>query len=198
MPQRKIGLWLIGAKGGVATTVTVGLVALRKKLTENWGLVSTLPQFASLDFTDWSDFTLGGHEIRETTLFAAAQQLARNNHALDGELVNKLKADLDKLDKNVRPGTLANVGSAIQNLAQPDVKNLRESPRETIERVQSDLKAFSTNHGLQRVIVVNLASTEPPRDDDLPPRWKDLAKLLDKRKCPLRASSLYAIAALEL
>ena len=30
MPARKLGLWLVGAKGGVATSVTVGLVALRK------------------------------------------------------------------------------------------------------------------------------------------------------------------------
>src|SRR5438067_5179071 len=106
MPQRKLGLWLIGAKGGVATTVVVGLAAIRKGLTESHGLVSALPQFAGLDFAGWNDFTVGGHEIRETTYFAAAQQLARNNHALDGELVSKLKGDLNKLDKNVRSGTL--------------------------------------------------------------------------------------------
>jgi myo-inositol-1-phosphate synthase len=29
---RKLGVWLIGAKGGVATSVTIGLVALRKGL----------------------------------------------------------------------------------------------------------------------------------------------------------------------
>src|SRR5438128_1936223 len=108
MPQRKLGLWLIGAKGGVATTVAVGLLALRKGLAENHGLVSALSQFAGLDFAGWNDFTLGGHEIRETTFFAAAQQLVRNNHALDGDLVDKLKLELDKLDKNVRPGTLLN------------------------------------------------------------------------------------------
>jgi len=33
---------------------------------------------------------------------------------------------------------------------------------------------------------------------ELPPRWKDLAKLLDKKKSPLPASSLYAIATLDL
>src|SRR5205085_11453280 len=117
MPQRKLGLWLIGAKGGVATTVVVGLAALRKGLTESHGLVSALPQFAGLDFAGWNDFTVGGHEIRETTYFAAAQQLARNNHALDGELVSQLKSDLDKLDWNVRSCTLVHVGSAIEALS---------------------------------------------------------------------------------
>jgi myo-inositol-1-phosphate synthase len=198
MPQRKLGLWLIGAKGGVATTVVVGLAALRKGLAGNHGLVSALPQFAGLDFAGFSDFAVGGHEIRETTFFAAAQQLAKNNHALDGELVGKLKPDLDKLDKNVLQGTVLNVGPAIEGIAAPAVKRERESPRAAIERMQQDLKDFTSKNRLDQVIVVNLASTEPPLETVLPTRWKDLARLLDKKKCPLAASSLYAVAALEL
>jgi myo-inositol-1-phosphate synthase len=200
MAKRKVGVWIIGAKGGVATTVTVGLIALRKGLTDNHGLVSQLPEFAGLDFLQWNDVTLGGHEIRETTLHAEAQQLARNNHALDGDLVAKLKPDLDKLDKNTRPGTLWNVGPTIEKLADGAVKKFRESPRATIDRLQGDLRDFRSRNELDQVVVVNLASTEPaPDQDELPPRWKELAKLLDKpKKCPLTASSLYAIAALEL
>jgi hypothetical protein len=90
MARRKLGLWLIGVKGGVATTVTVGLAALRKGLAGSQGLVSELPRFAGLDFAQWGDFTIGGHEIRETTLFAEAQQLVKGNHALGGDLVAKL------------------------------------------------------------------------------------------------------------
>src|SRR5689334_2077962 len=143
MTHRKLGLWLIGAKGGVATTVVVGLAALRKGLAGNQGLVSALPQFAGLDFAGWNDFTVGGHEIRETTYYAAAQQLARNNHALDGDLVGKLKSDLDKLDKQIRPGTLLNAGPAIEGIAANEAKKLKESPRAAIERVQSDLADFA-------------------------------------------------------
>jgi myo-inositol-1-phosphate synthase len=198
MPQRKIGVWLIGAKGGVATSVVVGLAALRKGLTKTQGLVSALPQFAGLQLAEWSDFVVGGHEIRETTYFAAAQQLASNNHALDGELVARLKPDLDKLDKNIRSGTLVNVGSAIEGIAAPSSKRPREAARAAIERVQADLKDFAAKNRLDEVIVVNLASTEPPLESVLPTRWKELRKLLDRKRCPLTASSLYAIAALDL
>jgi myo-inositol-1-phosphate synthase len=198
MPKRKIGLWLIGAKGGVATSVVVGLASLRKGLTKTQGLVSALPQFAGLDLADWSDFIVGGHEIRETTYFAAAQQLASNNHALDGELVTKLKPDLDKLDKNIRNGTLVNVGSAIEGIAAPGSKRPPEAARAAIERVQADLKDFAAKNRLDEIIVVNLASTEPPLESVLPTRWKELQKLLDRKRCPLTASSLYAIAALDL
>ena len=198
MARRKLGLWLIGAKGGVATTVTVGLTALKRGLAEATGLVSALPQFAGLDFADWGDFTIGGHEIRETTLFAEAMQLVRGNHALDGELVAKLKGDLDKLDKNTRPGTLVNVGSTIESLADPSLRKVKESPRAAIERFQADFQEFIKKQKLDQLLVVNLASTEPAPDEELPAKWKDLAKLLDKKNCPLPASSLYAIAALDL
>jgi myo-inositol-1-phosphate synthase len=200
MARRKLGVWLIGSKGGVATSVTVGLVALKKGLTTDQGLVTQLPQFAGLDLAPWGDFTLGGHEIRETTLHAEAQRLVAGNNALSGDLVARCKSELEKIDRATRPGTLVNVGSAIEALADPAVRKLRESPRAAIERLQTDLKEFAATNHLDQVIVVNLASTEPPVDESaLPTRWKDLEKLLDKpRRWPLAASSLYAIAALDL
>jgi myo-inositol-1-phosphate synthase len=133
-------------------------------------------------------------------LFAEAQQLARNNHALDMDLVVRCKSDLDKLDKNTRLGTLFNVGGAIENLADPALRKRREAPRAAIERMQADLKEFASSRRFDQVLVVNLASTEPPSEESgLPTKWKELRRLLDKPKtCPLAASSLYAIAALEL
>ena len=52
MKQQRIGVWLLGAQGGVATTTIVGLVALRNGLTGNQGLVSALPRFAGLDLLE--------------------------------------------------------------------------------------------------------------------------------------------------
>jgi myo-inositol-1-phosphate synthase len=201
MPRRKIGLWIIGAKGGVASTVTVGLIALKKGLAPNHGLVTQLPQFAGLDLVAFSDLTIGGHEIRDVSLFDETMQLVRVSKALDGELVAKCKGDLDKIDKNIKPGTLWNVGSKIEQLATDDLRKLKtkETARAAIDRLQGDLKEFQQKNKLDQVVVMNLASTEPPVDEaDLPAKWKDLAKTLDKKNCPLAASSLYAIAALEL
>ena len=59
--SRKTGLWLIGAHGGVATTVAVGLAALRAKASNHCGLVSSLPEFSKLDLIDWSSVVIGGH-----------------------------------------------------------------------------------------------------------------------------------------
>jgi myo-inositol-1-phosphate synthase len=76
----------------------------------------------------------------------------------------------------------------------------KESPRESVRRLQADLQAFQKAEGVDNVIVVNVASTEPATNYvDLPPRWPDLERLLDEgASSPLSASSLYAIAALDL
>jgi myo-inositol-1-phosphate synthase len=202
MARRKIGIWIIGAKGGVASTVTVGLIALKKGLAPNHGLVTQLPLFANADLAGFGDFTVGGHEIRDVNLYDEALQLVRVSKALDAELVAKCKADLEKIDKNIKPGTLWNVGSKIEEIAGEESRKLKakETPRAAIDRVQNDMREFQAKNDLDQVVVVNLASTEPPVDEaELPAKWKDLAKTLDKpKKCALPASSLYAIAALEL
>ena len=96
MARRKIGIWLIGAKGGVATTVTVGLVALKKGMCGPVGLVTHLPLFEGLDLPEYGDMVIGGHDIRTTTLYAEAQQLASNNHALDDRSSIASRASLTK------------------------------------------------------------------------------------------------------
>jgi myo-inositol-1-phosphate synthase len=197
MARRKLGLWLIGAKGGVATAATVGLLALKKGWAGTCGLVTALPVFQGLDLVDWSDLVLGGHDIRSVTLYESAQQLVRNNHALDGDLVARLKPDLDRVDGQTRVGTIQNVGPTIEGLADHSVRKLRESPKAAIERLKEDFRDFCRRQHLDGLVVVNVASTEPPLETPLPHRWKDLARLLDRKRCPLPASTLYAIAALD-
>ncbi len=200
MARSRIGIWLVGARGSVATTATVGLIALKKGLSGEHGLVSQLPQFAKLDLAPWKEFFVGGHEIRKTTLLDEAQMLAKEHGVLDASLVARCTSELAKIDRNIRPGTLINVGRTIQKLAEPDLRRRKETPRAAIERLQADLGAFVKQNRLDRLIVVNVASTEPTIDETaLPDTWDALSALLDRpRKCPLSASSLYAIAALDL
>lgn len=191
----------MGAKGGVATTVIVGLVALRKGLAGNEGLVSQLPAFQHVDFPAWKDIVVGGHDIRDVSLYDEAVKFQRDNRVFDEALLAACKADLKKIEQQIVPGTILNVGSTIEKFASDTRVPRSETPREAIRRIQADLQAFRESQGVDELIVVNLASTEPPVDEDvLPPRWKDLDKLLDKpgKKFPLAASSLYAIAALDL
>ena len=200
MVSRKVGVWFLGAFGGVATTTMVGLAALKKGLTGNQGLVSQLPQFANLDLLGWDEFVIGGHDIRTTTLYDEAMTLANVSRAIDDGLIEKCRAELNAIDSHIRPGVLFNVGPTIEKFAAHSLRSKRESPRESITRVQADLQAFVKQHQLDGLLVVNVASTEPPVDaGKLPGHWNELNRLLDAPEtCPLAASSLYAIAALEL
>jgi len=199
MAKSRTGIWLIGAKGGVATTAILGLCALRKKLIESAGLVSSLPRFENAGLADWSDFVVGGHDIRAGSLFEHAERMHTDNKAVDPDVLARVKPDVERIDKNLRPGVLVNVGEAIEEFADKKLRRVRDTPRSAIERIRQDLAEFRKQHKLAHIVVVNVASTEPSADaDELPPRWKKLDKLLDKpKKCRLPASSLYAIAAFE-
>ena len=113
------------------------------------------------------------------------------------------RAELEEIDGRIRPGTIQNVGATIAALADIDLPQ-NETSRECIDRLGADMGAFVREEGLSHLVVVNVASTEPPVDASLlPSRWEELEGLLATQggqsgTVPLLpASSLYAIAALE-
>lgn len=201
MAQARSGIWLVGARGGVASTAALGLVALQKRLADSIGLVSELPQFAALPLANWQSFVIGGHDVREAPILETVERLHHDSRVFDRRLVDAARDELAAMDARVRRGTLFRCGATIEKLADESMLALaHESPREAVRRLQADLEEFRREQCLDRVIVVNLASTEPASNFvELPPRWSDLERLLDEgAACPLSASSLYAIAALDL
>ena len=196
--SRKTGLWLIGARGGVSTTVAVGLAALKQNLTGPIGLVSQLPAFAELDLVDWSDVVLGGHEIRSTHCVEEAAALCGGAQPVfSPALLPPCRADLETFEAAIVPGIVNNVGASIEKLGSPDHAIATSTPLEAIERIQSDLESFKQQHGCENVVVINLASTEPDGGfRDYPSDWQAFEATLSDSKSKLPASSLYAIASL--
>ena len=213
----RVGVWLIGAWGGVATTAAVGLASLQQGLVGETALVSALPQFADLELIGWDRLVVGGHEIRRSSYAAAARELLENSRVLDAGQLEAIGPRLAEFDANVKPGTLINVGSKIESLADDCAKgNLGESPATAIARIKDDLAEFKKRNKLRHVIVVNLSSTEPPLGlEDVPESWDELAGRLDVADAasvgseagsfrhgdlaasPLPASTVYAIAAIQ-
>lgn len=199
MSRSRIGVWFIGAKGGVATTAQVGLAALQRGLIGNAGLVSQLPQFEALGLVAWSDLVVGGHEIRPGRLYDEASRMYTESRAIDPEILAQCKTDLELTEPRLRLGTLLNAGETIRRLASPEAAAIVETPREAVERIGRDYRQFVDAEKLDHLIVVNVASTEPAVEPgSLPQTWPELAALLDQpEKSPLPPSSLYAIAALD-
>src|ERR1700736_4212714 len=99
MARTRIGLWLIGAKGGVATTALTGLIALRKGIIGNAGLVTTLPKFQAAGLIDWKDLVVGGHDIRGGRLFDHAMQMHTESRAIDADILRACKPELERIER---------------------------------------------------------------------------------------------------
>jgi myo-inositol-1-phosphate synthase len=192
----RVGLWMIGARGSIATCVTYGLAGLRAGLLEPVGLVTEREPFRRLDFAAFEDLVLGGHEVAAGDLSRSAGELVRHG-ILSGELVAAASAEAAALDARIRPGVLdvADVGRAELD---PRASALgAASPRERVARLTEDLRAFREEHDLARLVVVYLASVEPLLEEE--PHWNDLERFelaLDEEGL-FPASSLYAYAAFQ-
>ena len=147
MSDRRVGIWLIGARGGVGCTAILGLAALKKGLIAPDGLVSCLPQFRQLGLSDWGDFVVGGHEIRSLSLFEEAMRMATENRIAPPALVEQCRDELEQIDGRIRPGTIQNVGPTIAALADESVPR-DETPRQAIARLGRDMAAFVQAEGL--------------------------------------------------
>src|SRR3954468_16145081 len=199
MASRRVGLWLIGAFGGVGSTVALGLACLARKLTPPTGLVTALPVCEGLDLDQPTDFVVGGHDIRKGDFRESVLGLNERSGVFTARQIEACTPELLAWSANVRPGTVIQSNDTIRALADlPEVQRVR-SPREAIDRIQADLRAFQAKHTLDQVVVINVASTEPPFElTDEHRRLEALEAALDlATPAALPASGLYAYAALD-
>ncbi len=200
MNERRVGLWLIGAFGGVGSTAALGLAALRRGLIDTTSLVTVLPLFDGLDLDEPADFVVGGHEIRRTNYSQAVSELHHRSNIFGTSLIEACQPDLNLWSENVRPGTVLNTGATITRLAELPEAKRADSTRAVIDRVRADLQAFRDKQRLDQLVVVNVASTEPPFElsDEHASLEKLSAAIEKRRQAVLPASALYAWAALDL
>ncbi|WP_222708979.1 inositol-3-phosphate synthase [Nonomuraea sp. C10] len=171
----KLGVWLIGARGSVATTAIVGAAAIRAGAASPRGCVSESAGFPG-QLVPLTDLVFGGHDIAETSLRKRAEQLGRAE-VISPDLPGLLASDLEAADAEIRPGHVPGDGSAATRLID-------------------DITGFRARHGLARVVVINVSSTEPPVDPR--PEFERLADLEERLAAGddvLPPSSLYAYAA---
>ena len=199
MAQKQIGLWLIGAKGGVATTVMTGLAALARGLVEPIGLITETKEFHSLNLIDWSDIVVGGHDIRNESLLDEARRMWTVSRAIPPGVLESVTPDLVDIETRLRPGTVLASGTSIQAIASLPESKVAKTPRSIIDQIRTDILDFAETNDVEREVVVNLASTEPPWSSPSPDNFDELSPLLERasESSPLPTSSLYAIAAFE-
>lgn len=197
--KARVGIWLVGAYGGVGTTTAVGVASLARDLVPPTGMATVLPEFAHIDFVGMGDIVIGGHEIRHSSFLEACREMQTQSAFPPATLVNSTQDLLDEWSGNTRPGVIRLSGDPVEKMANwtaplPGVQR----PRDVVSQLSADIREFGARYGLDRVIVVNVGSTEPPVGLELMPRNDaELAASLDDCNSRLPASSLYAIAAVK-
>ncbi|MET8677369.1 inositol-3-phosphate synthase [Streptomyces sp. NPDC004647] len=167
----RTGVWLVGARGSVATTAVAGCAALAAGLRAPTGMVTEMPPFADCGLPPLASLVFGGHDTASCPLPKRAEALAAGG-VLPPRLPGAVHAELAAADAAIRPGgPLPGDG---------------RSDEELIAAYTADLTDFVREHGLARAIVVNVASTEAapePDDDRLPPSSRYAAAAL-RAGCP--------------
>jgi myo-inositol-1-phosphate synthase len=175
----RAGIWLIGGRGSVATTVVVGALALRAGLAQPAGCVTAHPALAGAPLPGFDELIFGGHDVTTSPLAKRAEQLAAAG-GLPWGLVTALGADLAQVEADLRP---APVGATQAQVAAA---------------IADDITSFAARHRLDRVVVVNVSSTEPlPEPHPAHASLAALTAALATADQVLPPSSLYAYAAFQ-
>lgn len=179
----RVGVWLVGARGSVATTAQVGASALAAGLLPPTGLVTALDAFANVPLPGLADLVFGGHDVGSHQPLRKGAELLADAGVLPAALLPAVGDHLDACDARIREGVDPTSG---------------EAPTGALARLTGDLEQFRATHDLGSVVVVNLASTEsvvamhPSHASG-----GELRAALGRGEPVLPASSLYALAAVD-
>jgi len=186
---QRCGLWLTGARGSVATTSIVGLYALSAGLIPDTGCVTATADFADAPLPKLSDFVVAGRDISTTPLVKRAEMLVEAGLLPPGVVaaVNDRLAATD--DEIVGPSCMATADPASAGAA---------TQAELVDRLSDAMALFISRHSLDVLVVVDVASTQPPVVDI--PEFHDaellLPALAEPNRIVLPASGLTALAAI--
>ncbi|MER5488992.1 inositol-3-phosphate synthase [Streptomyces sp. NPDC002812] len=182
----RTGVWLVGARGSVATTAVVGAAAVSGGFVPPTGMVSQLAEFAECGLPALDELVFGGHDVTDIPLSKRAEQLAGAG-VFPTALLPLVSDALQAAEAEIRTGTGTATDSGPGGPTQAEIA----------DSLIDDLTSFRQRQRLDQVVVVDVSSTEPltaprPEHDEL----DALEQALASGGETLLPSSLYAYAAL--
>ena len=153
----KVGVVIIGVNGAVATTLIAGVELMIRGLAPRLGMVTERTDARAtelttlLDFAPLEDLVFAGWDVRHPNVFEAAV----HHKVLPREQLEQVK---DKLS-TVTPWPAVFSRKYAEKVIGDHVVNVK-SYREEIALLTKNVEDFKRARGLERVVMVNLASTE--------------------------------------
>jgi myo-inositol-1-phosphate synthase len=188
-----VKLWIVGARGAIATTLAAGVVAAQRGFMPLEAVLTETDPFRGLGLAPIGEIEIGGCDLAPGTLAESAKDVLAGVGTFPVAMIEAMQPELERI--TITRGILRGGGPTIDKLAGTHLAaGAAGTARELIDRILADLRAFSAG---TPTVVVNLASTEPPPHPDLV-AWdaEALERALDANDARIPASTLYAYAAI--
>jgi myo-inositol-1-phosphate synthase len=156
--MNRIGVAIVGVNGAVASTVIAGVYLMKRGLVPRVGMVTERSDARIaesltdlLDFAPLESLVFGGWDLR----FDNCYEGALHHRVLPEHVLEKVRPELER----IRPWPAVFGRSYVANAEGTNVVSAT-GHREQIAVLERQLDAFKKANGLERLVMVNLASTE--------------------------------------
>src|SRR5579872_2360747 len=156
--MNRIGVAIVGVNGAVASTVIAGVELMKRGLAPRIGMVTEKcdARIAEsihdlLDLAPLEGLVFGGWDLQ----FANVYEGALHHGVLPRHILESVRAELER----IRPWPAVFAKSYVEKLKGDNVVTA-SGHREQIALLERDLENFRRAHGVERLVMVNLASTE--------------------------------------
>jgi myo-inositol-1-phosphate synthase len=147
----RLGVCFVGAGGAVASTVIAGITLMKRGLAPRIGMVTETDLRQTLSCAPLDSMVFGGWDLRDENIYEAAVR----ERIVPENLLKKVEPELRAIKP--WPGVVSP-----RFLGSREGTNVvtANSHREELEILSRNVKDFKATNKLDRVIIVNLASTE--------------------------------------
>ena len=107
------GVWLVGARGNVASISMAGARAIASGVVDSTGMVTAREPMTSLDLPAVDDLVFGGHDIREQSIEQTVEKANEAGNVPDKETLDAVREGLREIDERVTIGTARQCGQVV-------------------------------------------------------------------------------------
>lgn len=149
--NNRIGVCIVGSNGAVATTVMAGVALMKKGLVPRRGMITESRFGEALELAPLDEMVFAGWDLKDGNAYEAAV----HHDVVQRHLLDQVKDELSA----IRPWAATASSKFLHSMAG---KNMvaAGSAREEIRILEQNIQAFKKENRLDRVVMVNLTSTE--------------------------------------
>jgi myo-inositol-1-phosphate synthase len=149
--MNRLGVCVVGAGGAVSNTMIAGVALMKKGLVPRQGMLSETDFGRKLDVTPLEGLVFGGWDLRKDNIYEAAVR----DEIVPRHLLDQVKDELAL----IRPWPGAASPRYLHSMAGKHLV-AAGSAREELDILRKNVESFKRENNLDRVVMVNLTSTE--------------------------------------